>query len=127
MVFMIESQVAYVVDALVHMDSTAAATLAVRPEAQDTYNERLQRRLSRTVWNRGGCRSWYLDANGRNTSLWPGSTWTFRRRTRRFDPWAYVADTSPAPAAGDDATGHTSGDPAGPPRRAEHPTPARQA
>jgi cation diffusion facilitator CzcD-associated flavoprotein CzcO len=127
MVFMIESQVAYVVDALVHMDSTAAATLAVRPEAQDTYNERLQRRLSRTVWNRGGCRSWYLDANGRNTSLWPGSTWTFRRRTRRFDPWAYVADTSPAPATGDGATGHTPGDPGGPVQPAEHPTPARQA
>ena len=97
MVFMIESQVAYVVDALAHMDAAAAATLAVRPEAQDRYNERLQRRLARTVWNRGGCRSWYLDANGRNTSLWPGSTWTFRRRTRRFDPWAYVTASAPAP------------------------------
>src|SRR5262245_6251443 len=97
MVFMIESQVAYVVDALAHMDATATTTLDVRPEAQDRYNERLQHRLARTVWNRGGCRSWYLDANGRNTSLWPGSTWTFRRRTRRFDPWAYVADTAPAP------------------------------
>jgi cation diffusion facilitator CzcD-associated flavoprotein CzcO len=117
MVFMIESQVAYVVDALAHMDSTAAATLAVRPEAQTAYNERLQRRLARTVWNRGGCRSWYLDANGRNTSLWPGSTWTFRRRTRRFDPWAYVTDTAPAP------TGTSR---AAPPRTADDPAPARQ-
>jgi cation diffusion facilitator CzcD-associated flavoprotein CzcO len=98
MVFMIESQVAYVVDALAHMDATAATTVDVRPEAQDRYNARLQRRLARTVWNRGGCRSWYLDANGRNTSLWPGSTWTFRRRTRRFDPWAYVSDTARTPA-----------------------------
>jgi cation diffusion facilitator CzcD-associated flavoprotein CzcO len=99
MVFMIESQVAYVIDALAHMDSTAATTLEVRPEAQDAYNRRLQSRLARTVWNRGGCRSWYLDANGRNTSLWPGSTWTFRRRTRRFDPWAYTTDVAPAPAS----------------------------
>jgi cation diffusion facilitator CzcD-associated flavoprotein CzcO len=98
MVFMIESQVAYVVDALAHMDATAATTLEVRPEAQDRYNQRLQHRLASTVWNRGGCRSWYLDANGRNTSLWPGSTWTFRRRTRRFDPWAYVSDVAPAEA-----------------------------
>jgi len=98
MVFMIESQVAYVVDALAHMGATAAATLEVRPDAQERYNERLQHRLARTVWNRGGCRSWYLDANGRNTSLWPGSTWTFRRRTRRFDPWAYRSDWGPAPA-----------------------------
>lgn len=89
MVFMIESQVAYVLDALRHMDGAAATTLEVRPEAQDRWNAGVQRRLAGTVWNRGGCRSWYLDANGRNTSLWPGYTWTFRRATRRFDPWAW--------------------------------------
>ena len=97
MVFMIESQVAYVMDALAHMDSTAATTLEVREDALADYNDDLQRRLAGTVWNAGGCRSWYLDANGRNTTLWPGSTWTFRRRTRRFDPWAYVTRPGPAP------------------------------
>ena len=33
-----------------------------------------------TVWNTGGCASWYLDANGRNTTLWPDFTWRFRQR-----------------------------------------------
>jgi cation diffusion facilitator CzcD-associated flavoprotein CzcO len=114
MVFMIESQVAYVIEALAHLDTTAATTLAVRPEAQDSYNQSLQSRLAATVWNRGGCRSWYLDANGRNTTLWPGSTWTFRRRTRRFDPWAYVTDVSPAPGAAEPPLPASQPVPAGP-------------
>jgi len=24
------------------------------------------------VWTAGGCDSWYLDATGRNSTLWPG-------------------------------------------------------
>jgi cation diffusion facilitator CzcD-associated flavoprotein CzcO len=90
MVFMIESQVNYLLDALRHMDSAGATTVEVRPDAQHAYNRDLQRKLATTVWNTGGCKSWYLDANGRNTSLWPGYTWRFRQRTRRFDPWSYV-------------------------------------
>jgi hypothetical protein len=35
-----------------------------------------------SVWTSGGCRSWYLDATGRNSAIWPGSTISFRRRLR---------------------------------------------
>ncbi len=41
--------------------------------------------MTRTVWNTGGCTSWYLDANGRNTTIWPGTTTEFRTATRRVD------------------------------------------
>jgi hypothetical protein len=47
------------------------------------YNLRLQRKLPGTVWG-SGCSSWYLDSAGRNLTLWPGFTFQFRRRTRRF-------------------------------------------
>jgi hypothetical protein len=50
------------------------------------------------VWTQGGCASWYLDAHGRNTTLWPGSSWTFRRATRRFDPTEYEL-LAPLPAS----------------------------
>ena len=43
-----------------------------------------------TVWTKGGCASWYLDAQGRNTTLWPGTSWSFRRATRRFDVAEHV-------------------------------------
>ena len=45
--------------------------------------------MKRTVWTRGGCSSWYLDEHGRNTTLWPKSTITFRRQLAEFDPDAY--------------------------------------
>jgi hypothetical protein len=38
--------------------------------------------MAKTVWQAGGCRSWYQDANGRNTTLWPGSVVAYVRRTR---------------------------------------------
>jgi len=37
--------------------------------------------MQRTIWTTGGCASWYLDAHGRNTTLWPGFTFTFRALT----------------------------------------------
>jgi cation diffusion facilitator CzcD-associated flavoprotein CzcO len=89
-VYMIESQVAYVTAALKTLDELGLRTADVRPEVQAAYNEELQRRLAGTVWNTGGCRSWYLDQTGRNTTLWPSFTFRFRARTRRFDPADYV-------------------------------------
>ena len=97
MVFMIEAQITYVLDALRTMRAQGAGRLEVRPEAQRAYNEAIQRKLEGTVWNTGGCASWYLDENGRNTTLWPDFTWRFWRRTRRFDPAPYVL--APARAA----------------------------
>jgi hypothetical protein len=57
----------------------------VRPEAEADYNDRVQARMQRTVWLRGGCQSWYLDPNGRNVTLWPSFTFQYRAATARFD------------------------------------------
>ena len=89
MVLMIEAQVGYVVDALRTMDLHGYATVEPRQDEQDAWNADLHRRMQRTVWSTGGCASWYLDEHGRNTTLWPRSTWTFRRLLARFDPAAY--------------------------------------
>jgi hypothetical protein len=60
----------------------------VRPEAQSAFNEKLRRRFGRTVWATG-CQSWYLTSDGKNTTLWPGFTFEYRFRTRKFHPEAY--------------------------------------
>jgi cation diffusion facilitator CzcD-associated flavoprotein CzcO len=83
MIFMIESQLSYVLDALRLLDESGAVALDTRGARQDAYNAALQRRLDGSVWTAGGCASWYLDADGRNRTLWPGYTFDFRRRTRR--------------------------------------------
>jgi cation diffusion facilitator CzcD-associated flavoprotein CzcO len=90
-VYMLESQIRYLVEALRDMRARDLATVEVRAEAQAAWNAEVQRRLGHSVWNNGGCASWYLDRNGRNSIMWPGFTFDFRRRTRRFDPAAYHA------------------------------------
>ncbi|MEA2449229.1 MAG: hypothetical protein QOG63_1161 [Thermoleophilaceae bacterium] len=89
-VFMIESQVAYVVQAVKDARARGAGWLEVRREAQDRWNAELREQLRGSVWNTGGCASWYLDRNGDNPIMWPGQTFSFRRRTRRFEPRDYV-------------------------------------
>ena len=97
MVYMIESQVAYVLDALRTMDRQRLRTVEARPEAQARFNVELRARLNETVWNTGGCRSWYIDEHGRNTTLWPGFSFQFRHQTRRFDVAAYQVEQRRAP------------------------------
>jgi hypothetical protein len=90
MVVMIEAQISYLVDCLRVMKDRDLATVEVRSEVQAAYNADIQSQLVDSVWNQGGCRSWYLDDHGRNTTVWPTYTWRFRNRTRRFDPDSYV-------------------------------------
>jgi hypothetical protein len=89
MVYMIESQVAYVDDALRTMDAEDLDVLETTPEAQAAYRDLIAEKSKGTVWLAGGCASWYLDANGRNGVWWPGFMSKLWRRTRRFEPGDY--------------------------------------
>jgi cation diffusion facilitator CzcD-associated flavoprotein CzcO len=88
-VYIIESQVAYVLGALDAATRRGATEVSVRPEAQATYNDKIQKALTHTVWSTGGCNSWYLDRNGRNTTLWPTFSFRYRAALRCFDADAY--------------------------------------
>jgi hypothetical protein len=86
---MIEAQIRHVLDTLAFLRGRGYAALAPRAKVQSAYSDRLDEDLAGTVWNAGGCASWYLDATGRNSTLWPGSTWSFRRRLARLRPADY--------------------------------------
>ncbi len=88
-VFMIESQLHYLMQCLRYMKAGEMDVIEVREPVQRRYNAKLQRRLQGTVWNSGGCANWYLNEHGTNTTIWPGSTWPYRRRLRRFEPTDY--------------------------------------
>jgi cation diffusion facilitator CzcD-associated flavoprotein CzcO len=94
MVYMIESQVDYVLDCLRQMQESGLGSVEVRPDVMAAFNEELQARMPKTVWMGGGCTSWYQDANGRVTFQWPDFTFRFRRRTSSFDLSSYA--TTPA-------------------------------
>jgi cation diffusion facilitator CzcD-associated flavoprotein CzcO len=95
MVHIIESQLSYITDYLATLEATGAAALDARPAAEERWCADVERRMASTVWATGGCVSWYLNAAGRNPTLWPASTIRFRRATRRLDPAEY--DLIPAP------------------------------
>ncbi|MFX0575683.1 flavin-containing monooxygenase [Nocardia nepalensis] len=93
MVYMIESQINYIADALATVDRLGLRTVEVKREVQDSYNKELQGKLVKSVWSTGGCASWYLDKHGNNTTLWPDFTFEFRRLTKNFDVSAYETTT----------------------------------
>lgn len=92
---MIEAQIDHIASALRHMRARGIAAIEPRLEAQEKFVRDVDDRMATTVWNTGGCKSWYLDANGRNSALWPGFTFSYRRRVERFDPGEYWCPHSP--------------------------------
>ncbi len=90
MIFMIESQLNYVVDAVGFLARPGVGTVEVRRGVLERFNRVLQDEMAPTVWVTGGCTSWYLDHRGVNTTLWPRPTPEFRRLTRHFHPADYT-------------------------------------
>lgn len=88
-VLMIEAQIELILGALRFLRDEKVAAIEPRPEVQAAFLEEIDARLATTVWNTGGCSSWYLDSTGRNSTLWPGFTSAFRRRIQRFQPSEY--------------------------------------
>jgi cation diffusion facilitator CzcD-associated flavoprotein CzcO len=98
LVYMIEAQLPYIVGALRHMTDRKVTALDVRPDVQATYNEMIQRKLRLSVWNTGGCSSWYLDKLGHNSTIWPDYTFNFAKRLKRFDVESYYQEVAPTHA-----------------------------
>lgn len=96
----IESQLDYIMGALRAMKQQRIARLEVRASAQEAYNRDVQRDLQGTVWNTGGCSSYYIDANGRNSIGFPWSTDAMRRLLADFDIGQYDLVSRDAVPAG---------------------------
>jgi cation diffusion facilitator CzcD-associated flavoprotein CzcO len=82
-VFMIESQISYVAEAVRMVERSGAKAIDAREDVQARFNTDIQRKLSKGIWTQGGCTSWYLDAKGVNRTIWPGFTWRYWLDTRK--------------------------------------------
>jgi cation diffusion facilitator CzcD-associated flavoprotein CzcO len=82
-VLMSEAQIGYVMDCLRLMRRHDSKVIEVKPAIQQRFIDDVQRRLAGTVWQSGGCRSWYQDPrSGENAVIWPGSVVSYKLRTR---------------------------------------------
>jgi cation diffusion facilitator CzcD-associated flavoprotein CzcO len=83
-VLMIEAQLNYVISCLKLLKKRGKRALDLRGGRLDDFMARVDKRFRTTVWQAGGCRSWYQDqATGENVAIWPGSVLEYAFRTRR--------------------------------------------
>jgi cation diffusion facilitator CzcD-associated flavoprotein CzcO len=89
-VYIIEAQVDYLLEALDHMREQQIAVLEADAQAEDAYMDALHQRSQGTVWLAGGCKSWYVDPrSGRLTLVWPDYAHAFRDANGHFHPEGY--------------------------------------
>ena len=81
-----EAQAGHVVRCLRMLEQRAADTIDVTPETHAAWEADVDALMGPSVWNTGGCRSWYQDAEGRNRVIYPNFSYEFIRRTRRVEP-----------------------------------------
>lgn len=79
-----EAQLDYIIDGLWKIREKGISRLTVKPSVLKQHNERVQKNLQTTVFNAGGCSSYYLDQNGRNFAAWPWSLGALKRRLNAF-------------------------------------------
>ncbi|WP_439382680.1 flavin-containing monooxygenase [Amycolatopsis lexingtonensis] len=88
--FMImEAQLRHVVSAVTRTLRAGWASVSVRPDVQEAFNADVQAALPGTVYQSGGCSSYYTDVNGRNSFSWPFSTGRLRSQVGSFDEADY--------------------------------------
>jgi len=89
-VFVIESQAQYILDAIQKITAKNLKFVDVKPETQISYNKEIVRRFKNTVWSSGNCMSWYSTDSGKNTTIWPGFSFQLHLRTKSFQMTDYV-------------------------------------
>lgn len=78
MIYMIETQVDFVLRALDWLDDTGAKALDIRPDAMQAWTDRVDSGIATSVWATG-CRSWYMSEDGRNPAIWPELCVSYRQ------------------------------------------------
>lgn len=78
-IFMVEAQIDHMIKVLKHMHKEQIDIIEPHLSAQKNFVKETEESMQGTVWTAGGCDSWYLDRTGRNSTLWPGYTFSFRK------------------------------------------------
>ncbi len=115
LIVMIEAQVAWTLQVLDAMDRRSLTSIEVKQSVHDDWCDLMDAKTEPTVWN-SGCSSWYLDKDGRNSTLWPGLTTEFRKRLRTVDLTKFhttqATRNAPAATGATRSTGATGAPPA---------------
>lgn len=85
MIHIMESQMNYVMQYIETLEKKGKNTyLDIKAPVQAAHNEVIQNLFKDTVWATG-CKSWYINSQGKNTILYPRLTLQFRKNLQQFD------------------------------------------
>jgi hypothetical protein len=73
------------------MKMRCANAIEVLPQAQENFVNGIDKALATTTWA-SGCKSWYLNARGRNVTLWPGFSFGYWHRMKNVKQSDFVLD-----------------------------------
>lgn len=88
-IFMIECQVNYIIDAVKTLISSRAAAMDLKSERMAEFADYLKARLQTSVWEKD-CDSWYKNESGKVTNNWPDFTYVYEEATQSIDPDDYA-------------------------------------
>ena len=80
-----EAQLDYIIDGLKKVKANDIGKITIRPDVLKQHNDKVQKHLKGTVFNSGGCKSYYLDQNGRNFAAWPWSLAELKKKLSAFE------------------------------------------
>lgn len=89
-IFVIESQMKYIIDSMKKLAQSGKRSIEVRREAENAYTQMIHSEMNKTVWKTGGCNSWYQSKSGHVIAMFPGFSFTYRRMASRFRPDHHV-------------------------------------
>ncbi len=96
-VFMIEAQLRYTMDCLKWLWGRKAGAIEPRSDVQRSFMDAINAKMKGTVWM-SGCKSWYLNENGTNSTIWPSFTLSYWWRTHSARKNDYILEPAHAPA-----------------------------
>ncbi|MCB9534465.1 MAG: NAD(P)/FAD-dependent oxidoreductase, partial [Myxococcales bacterium] len=84
--FIVESQMLYIARAVREALATPGGAVEPRADAEERYTAWVHEEMKKTVWEWGGCSSWYKGRSGRVIAMFPGFSFSYRRMTRSYRP-----------------------------------------
>lgn len=82
--FLIESQMRYIMSCITQVKQRNRQVIEVKEQAEQKYTDHIHHEMTKTVWQNGGCNSWYKSKSGKVIAMFPGFSFTFRRWTKNF-------------------------------------------
>ncbi|QOR67167.1 NAD(P)/FAD-dependent oxidoreductase [Cytobacillus suaedae] len=87
---MIEAQINHMIKSLRYIKQHNIKVIEPTVLALERFVAQTDKKMEGTVWISGGCKSWYLDNTGRNSTIWPDFTFKYRKQAAKFKKQDYL-------------------------------------